>query len=306
MASYVALQPQYNLMERRRDTRASCGRVRTPRARVHPVLRPRAGLPDAASTARWRPGSTARARRACARPTSTSAASRCWTRWTRSPPRTTRAGRGGRAGVAARAADGARADRQRDLDRAAGGAARVRRQLELSAGADARARLTRARERRADARVPPAQRAALKLSSCPSGSRTDRLAVVLALRSARLRPGVAARLGERRSSASSAVASLELEVDPTQARRAVGRAAPRRGSATSSGRRGGGSRRPRGTPRTASGPVPPSRARRGRRRPRGRRRRPSDARARRPCPAATAAAARRRTARAGPRGRAAA
>ena len=59
--------------------------------------------------------STARARRACARATSTSAASPCSTRSMQIAAAHERRGRGGRARVAARAADGARADRERDL-----------------------------------------------------------------------------------------------------------------------------------------------------------------------------------------------
>ena len=49
MAAYVALQPHYNLMERELRARAGAA-VRAPRARLHPLLRPRAGLSHAAST----------------------------------------------------------------------------------------------------------------------------------------------------------------------------------------------------------------------------------------------------------------
>ena len=64
MASYVALQPHYNLMERdyERELAPLCERHGLA---CLPVLRPRAGLPHRQVPARRRARSTARARRGC-------------------------------------------------------------------------------------------------------------------------------------------------------------------------------------------------------------------------------------------------
>ena len=92
MASYVALQPHYNLMEREHYERELA-----PLCERHGLACiPYFALAQGFLTGKYRPTasrSTARARRACASATSTSAASRFSTRSTRSPPSTRRRSR---------------------------------------------------------------------------------------------------------------------------------------------------------------------------------------------------------------------